>query len=99
MPSSTISRLTCPLIDPDERFTAICPRAPKDLPEGDGASWYDREGMNPDPVQFRAAVDAIESLIAHEAAEAGATTEQCVVGGFSQGGFPHPCTDRSGWSP
>ena len=28
-----------PLVDPDERFSAVCPRALHHLPEGDGASW------------------------------------------------------------
>lgn len=76
-----------PLVDPTERFTAICPRAPNDLPEGDGASWFDRAGAKPDPSGFKAAVELIEQMIAEETAKAGVTTEQCVIGGFSQGGF------------
>ncbi|MEM7342074.1 MAG: hypothetical protein AAF467_25765, partial [Actinomycetota bacterium] len=78
-----------PLIDPDERFTAIAPRAPIDLPEGDGAAWWT---MNPqtrsrDVGQFTAAVAMVEALIAGEADKAGVPLERCVVGGFSQGGY------------
>ena len=29
-----------PLVDPDERFTAIAPRGPIDMPDGDGAGWW-----------------------------------------------------------
>jgi predicted esterase len=76
-----------PLVDPDERFTAICPRAIHDLAEGDGASWYERVETGPVPTSFLAAVDAVADLVDREAAAAGVTTECCVVGGFSQGGF------------
>jgi predicted esterase len=76
-----------PLVDPDERFTAIAPRAIHDLPEGDGASWFDRSADGPVPASFLAAVDAVSSLIDAESAAAGIPTERCVLGGFSQGGF------------
>lgn len=76
-----------PLVDPDERFTAACPRAPHDLPEGDGASWYDRSDTGPDPASFHAAVDAIDAFVADEMARAGVGPERTVLGGFSQGGF------------
>ncbi len=76
-----------PLVDPDERFTAICPRALHDLPEGDGASWYDRTADGPVPGSFHAAVDALASFIDAEASAAGVPLDRCVVGGFSQGGF------------
>lgn len=76
-----------PLVDPEERFSAVCPRGPHDLPEGDGASWYDRSDGTPDPDDFRSSVGLIDELIAAECARAGLTTEQCVFGGFSQGGF------------
>ena len=29
-----------PLVDPDERFTAIAPRGPMTMPDGDGAGWW-----------------------------------------------------------
>jgi phospholipase/carboxylesterase len=74
-----------PLVDPDGRYSAICPRAPHDLPEGDGASWYEREGPAPVPASFNAAVDQVAELIESECGEVG--TENCVIGGFSQGGF------------
>ena len=45
-----------PLVDPSERFSAICPRAPHDLPEGDGASWYDRVDGVPVAESYIAAV-------------------------------------------
>ena len=51
-----------PLVDPDERFTAACPRAPYDLPDGDGASWYDRTETGPDPASFLAAVDLLDVI-------------------------------------
>jgi predicted esterase len=74
-----------PLVDPDGRYSAVCPRALHDLPEGDGASWYDREGPSPVPSSFHAAVDHVAALVESECAEVG--TENCVIGGFSQGGF------------
>jgi predicted esterase len=76
-----------PLVDPAERFTAICPRGPHDLPEGDGASWYDRGERGPEPASFRRAMDAVEALIDHETGAAGIDRRRCVIGGFSQGGF------------
>ena len=76
-----------PLIDPEERFTAICPRGLHDLPDSDGASWYDRTEAGPDPASFLRARDAIVELIATEADAAGVGLDRCVVGGFSQGGF------------
>lgn len=76
-----------PLVDPDERFTAACPRAPHDLPEGDGASWYDRTDSGPAPASFLAAVDALDTFVGDEMARADVGPEQTVLGGFSQGGF------------
>ena len=76
-----------PLVDPDERFTAACPRAPHDLSEGDGASWYDRTESGPVPASFLAAVDTLETFVADEMDRAGVPPEHTVLGGFSQGGF------------
>ena len=76
-----------PLVDPGERFSAVCPRAPHDLPEGDGASWYDRTPDGPVPDSFRRAVETVDELVASESAAAGIPPERCVLGGFSQGGF------------
>ncbi len=78
-----------PLVDPDERFTAIAPRAPIDLPEGDGAAWWttNPETKQRDPSQFAAAIVMVDSLIADEAGKAGVPLERCVIGGFSQGGY------------
>ncbi|MEM9033838.1 MAG: hypothetical protein AAGD18_04520 [Actinomycetota bacterium] len=76
-----------PLVDPDERFTAICPRAIHDLPEGDGASWYERGANGPDAASFGQAVEVVSELIASESAAAGIPLDRCVLGGFSQGGF------------
>ncbi len=76
-----------PLVDPDERFTAICPRGLHDLPDGDGASWYERTEGGPDPTSFVRARDALIELIATEAERARIPPERCAVGGFSQGGF------------
>lgn len=76
-----------PLIDPDQRFTAICPRAIHDLPEGDGASWYDRVDGVPVAASFVSAVDAVQAFVTDEMSAAGVAPERCVVGGFSQGGF------------
>ncbi len=75
-----------PLVDPDERFTAVAPRAIHDLPEGDGASWWERGPDGPEPASFLAAVDAVEALIEAETTAAGIPRERCVIGGFSQGG-------------
>jgi predicted esterase len=76
-----------PLVDPAERFTAVCPRAPHDLADGDGASWYDREGPAPVPPSFRDALEAVDDLVARECDALGVGRERCVIGGFSQGGF------------
>jgi predicted esterase len=76
-----------PLVDPDGRFSAICPRAPHDLAGGEGAAWYQRDPNGPDPVGLRAVLDGLDELIAEEIAEAGLSPRQCVIGGFSQGGF------------
>ncbi|MEM7339945.1 MAG: hypothetical protein AAF467_14920 [Actinomycetota bacterium] len=78
-----------PLVDPGERFTAIAPRGPIDMPDGDGAGWWtiDLETFESDLTQFVPSLDLLESFIADEAAKAGVPLERCVVGGFSQGGF------------
>lgn len=76
-----------PLVDPDERFTASCPRAPHDLPEGDGASWYDRTENGPIAASFLEAVHRLDEFVADEMARTGIGPERTVVGGFSQGGF------------
>ncbi|MGB0614642.1 MAG: alpha/beta hydrolase [Acidimicrobiales bacterium] len=80
-----------PLIDPDERFSAIAPRGPVPLPNGDtdGASWWsiDTETTQHDLSQFQASVDGLEALIADEAAAAKVPLERCYIGGFSQGGY------------
>ena len=76
-----------PLVDPDERFTALCPRALHDLPDSDGASWYDRTADGPVSASFHQALDALDDLIRTECAAAGIAPERCVLGGFSQGGF------------
>ena len=75
-----------PLIDPDERFTAVCPRALHDLPEGDGASWYERTASGPDPASFRHAIDTLGEFVDAEMRTAGIPASRTVVGGFSQGG-------------
>jgi phospholipase/carboxylesterase len=76
-----------PLVDPDERFTAVCPRAIHDLPDSDGASWYERTPDGPDPDSFGHALATLDAFIAGECAAAGIAPEHCVLGGFSQGGF------------
>lgn len=76
-----------PLVDPDERFTAVCPRALHDLPDGDGASWYDRTADGPVPESFHHALDTVADVIDAECNASGVAPERCVLGGFSQGGF------------
>lgn len=76
-----------PLVDPNERYTAVSARGIHDLPEGDGASWYDRTDTGPVPDSFRTAVHAIEELIEAELTSTGIDRSRCVLGGFSQGGF------------
>lgn len=75
-----------PLVDPDERFTAVCPRGPIDLPEGDGASWFERGSDGPDPLSFLRTLDTVATLVDEEASTAGISPRRCVIGGFSQGG-------------
>ena len=76
-----------PLVDPEERFSAVCPRAPHPVEGTDGASWYDRTDDGPDPASFLAAVELLDGFVSSELEAAGMTPEQCVIGGFSQGGF------------
>ncbi|MEO1061249.1 MAG: alpha/beta fold hydrolase [Actinomycetota bacterium] len=76
-----------PLVDPDERFTAICPRAIHDLPGSDGASWYDRSDGAPVPDSFVHALQQLAAFVETQARTADVPLERCVVGGFSQGGF------------
>jgi len=78
-----------PLVDPDERFTAIAPRGPIDMPDGDGAGWWsiDLETFEMDLSQFVPSLEMLESFIADEAGKAGVPLERCIVGGFSQGGY------------
>ena len=76
-----------PLIDPEGQFTAVCPRALDDLPEGDGASWYDRTPEGPNAESFRRALDTVDEFIGAECDAAAIPRGRCVVGGFSQGGF------------
>jgi predicted esterase len=78
-----------PLVDPDERFTAIAPRGPLTMPDGDGAGWWhiDLDTFESDYSQFVPSMRQLETFIADEAAAAGIPLERCVVGGFSQGGF------------
>ena len=78
-----------PLVDPDERFTAIAPRGPLTMPDGDGAGWWpiDLETFEQDTSEFVSTLDTLEAFIAEEADKAGVPLERCVVGGFSQGGF------------
>ena len=78
-----------PLVYPDERFTAIAPRGPIDMPEGDGAGWWtiDLQTFEHDWSQFSISLDTLEQFIEAEASAAGIPLERCVVGGFSQGGF------------
>ena len=76
-----------PLVDPDERFTAACPRAPHDLDEGDGASWYERTSTGGDPESFAEAVEKVAAFVDGEMDRTGIGPERTVIGGFSQGGF------------
>ncbi|MFN0026564.1 MAG: alpha/beta hydrolase [Acidimicrobiales bacterium] len=76
-----------PLIDPDERFTAICPRAIHDLAEGDGASWFDLSEQGFSRAGFDEAVLVLREFIATESAAAKVPIERCIIGGFSQGGY------------
>lgn len=76
-----------PLIDPEERFSAICPRALHDLPDGDGASWFDIDEDGFDETSFHQAIDALRTFVEAEAQAADIPLERCVIGGFSQGGY------------
>jgi len=75
-----------PLVDPGERFTAVAPRGLSDLPEGDGASWYDRTDKGVDAASFRRAVEAVTDLVDQEGRKLGIGPDRTVIGGFSQGG-------------
>jgi phospholipase/carboxylesterase len=76
-----------PLVDPDERFSAFCPRAPHDLPDTDGASWYDRTETGPVPDSYLTSLDTLNDYVAEKMERSGIGPERTVIGGFSQGGF------------
>lgn len=76
-----------PLVDPDERFSAFCPRAPHDVPDTDGASWYERSESGPVPASYQAAADTLHDYVAGKMERAGVGPDRTVIGGFSQGGF------------
>ena len=76
-----------PLVDPTGRFSAVSVRAPHDLPEGDGATWLIAGDDGADVDLFNAAIAGVDEIIEAECDAAGIGPEQCVVGGFSQGGF------------
>lgn len=78
-----------PLVDPDERFTAIAPRGPLTMPDGDGAGWWDidLETFEHDNTHFMSSLESLEAFIAAEAEALGIPLERTIVGGFSQGGF------------
>ncbi len=78
-----------PLVDPNERFTAIAPRGPIDMPDGDGAGWWhiNTQTFEHDFSHFESSLTDLETFIAAEADAAEIPLERCVVGGFSQGGF------------
>ena len=78
-----------PMVDPDERFTAIAPRGPINMPDGDGAGWWsiDLDTFEFDLSQVVPSLEMLESFIAEEAEMAGVPLERCILGGFSQGGF------------
>lgn len=78
-----------PLVDPDERFTAIAPRGPLDMEDGDGAGWWhiDVSTFEHDWAHFEPSLMELEEFIAEEANNAGIPLERTVVGGFSQGGY------------
>lgn len=78
-----------PLVDPDERFTAVAPRGPLTMPDGDGAGWWhvDLETFEHDLSAVEPSLEALEAFVAEEAQKAGVPFERCVLGGFSQGGF------------
>ncbi|MEM7095699.1 MAG: hypothetical protein AAF567_22045 [Actinomycetota bacterium] len=78
-----------PLVDPDERFTAIAPRGPLTMPDGDGAGWWhiDLQTFEQDLSMFKSSMETLQELIVTEAEAANVPIERCVVGGFSQGGY------------
>ena len=78
-----------PLVDPDERFTAIAPRGTMDMPDGDGAGWWeiDLETFEHDFEKFLPSLEVLEAFVADEADKAGVPLERCILGGFSQGGY------------
>ncbi len=76
-----------PLVDPDERYSAFCPRAPHDVPDTDGASWYHRVDGTPVPDSYLGALDTLQGYVADKMERSGIGAEHTVIGGFSQGGF------------
>lgn len=77
------------LVDPRERFTAIAPRGPLTMPDGDGAGWWgmDLDTFEPDLSGVEPSLSTLESFVAEEADKAAIPLERCILGGFSQGGY------------
>lgn len=78
-----------PLVDPRERFTAIAPRGPLTMPDGDGAGWWgmDLDTFESDLSGVEPSLATLESFVAEEADKAAIPPERCILGGFSQGGY------------
>lgn len=78
-----------PLVDPSGRFTAIAPRGPLTMPDGDGAGWWpmDLDTFEPDLSGVEPSLSALESFVREEAGKAAIPLERCILGGFSQGGY------------
>ncbi len=87
MPSSITSPRTCHWSTPRNGSRRSVLAAPDDLPDGDGASWYDRTETGPVSESYVAALDALDSYVAAKMERSGIGPERTVIGGFSQGGF------------
>ncbi|HTY27224.1 MAG TPA: hypothetical protein VMD51_03625, partial [Mycobacterium sp.] len=70
-----------PLVDPNERFTAIAPRGPLTMPDGDGAGWWpmDLDTFEPDLSGVQPALTTLEAFVAEEADKAAIPPERCIL--------------------
>lgn len=73
-----------PILDPDGRFVAVCPRGP--YAYGPGFAWFRME--NPELVgpTMDSSLQALDEVVDSACDEYGLSREQMVVGGFSMGG-------------
>jgi thioredoxin 1 len=73
-----------PVIDPDGRFTTVCPRGA--YAYGPGFAWFKLDDPNLVAPTIASSLDAIDEVIDSSCDQYGLKREEMVIGGFSMGG-------------